>query len=233
MPSWRRKRSGGERQPLSSGTERRVLCYVTDRIGLGAPSGDAEAETARLSRLLARIRLAMESGVDWVQIREKDLSGRILIELTREAVAAAASRQARVIVNDRLDVAVAAGAGGVHFGHESLPVREVAHWRAREKSAKTALADFLIGASCHSIEEAQEAADNGADYIIFGPVFATPSKAKFGPPAGIERLGKVCAAIRIPVLAIGGINEANAGECFAAGAAGIAAIRMFQEPVEP
>jgi thiamine-phosphate pyrophosphorylase len=233
MRSWLRRRSGGGLWPLSNGTERRILCYITDRIGLGldfSGAAGAELEAARLARLLERIRWAIDGGVDWIQIREKDLGGAQLAELTRGAVAAlGAGRRGRVIVNDRLDVAVAAGAGGVHLGRESVPVREVFSLRANEKVAHAELADFLIGASCHNLEDARDAASDGADYLIFGPVFETPSKMKFGAPLGIERLGEVCAEIRIPVLAIGGIDLANAGKCFEAGAAGIAAIRLFQD----
>jgi thiamine-phosphate pyrophosphorylase len=229
MPSWLRRRSGGGRRPLSSATEPRILCYITDRMGLGADSGGAEPEAARLTWLSARIRMAIEAGVDWIQIREKDLSGKQVVELTRATVAAASGRRTRVIVNDRLDVAVAAGAGGVHLGRESLPVREVAAWRANEKTARADLTEFLIGASCHSLAEARAAAGDGADYIIFGPVFETPSKMQFGAPLGIEKLREACSEIRIRVLAIGGISMANAAQCFEAGAAGIAAIRVFQD----
>ena len=234
MRSWRRRRSGGGLCPLLNGTERRILCWVTDRLGLGGDLGGAageELEAARVARLLERIRWAIDAGVDWIQIREKDLGGGRLAELARGAVAAGRvkERGSRVIVNDRLDVAVAAGAGGVHLGRESLPVREVAAWRAKEKTARAGLADFLIGVSCHGLDEAREAALDGADYLIFGPVFETPSKMKFGAPLGIEKLRAACGEIRIPVLAIGGISLANAGRCFEAGAAGIAAIRLFQD----
>ena len=229
MPSWLRRRSGGGRRPLSSATEPRILCYITDRKGLGADSGSAEPETARVARLTARIRMAIEAGMGWIQIREKDLSGKELVELTRATVAAAAGSRTRVIVNDRLDVAVAVGAGGVHLGRESLPVREVVSWREKEKRARAGLADFWIGASCHSLPETRAAADDGADYVIFGPVFETPSKIRFGAPLGIERLREVCSELRIPVLAIGGVSMANAAKCFESGAAGIAAIRLFQD----
>jgi thiamine-phosphate pyrophosphorylase len=150
-----------------------------------------------------------------------------LIHLVQEAVAAASCTRAKIFVNDRLDVAIAARAAGVHLGTESLRVRAVAAWRESHPAASTS--NFLIGASCHSLEQAQSAELDGADYVIFGPVFETPSKASFGPPQGIERLHKVCAEIKIPVLAIGGVNPANASECTRAGAAGIAAIRMFQD----
>ena len=232
---------------MSSGTEPRILCYVTDRLGLARGAVPAD-ESVRVARLLAQIRMAIEAGVDWVQIREKDLAGRPLMDLTRQAlalalasaadattvakparIAPASQRRSRVIVNDRLDVAVAAEAGGVHLGGESLPVREAAGWRAKERGTRAELANFLIGASCHSVQSAQAAAAAGADYIIFGPVFDTPSKAKFGAPQGVERLREVCAAVQIPVLAIGGIDASNAAECFGAGASGVAAIRLFQE----
>lgn len=193
-----------------------MLCYVTDRVALGAAGGDA--------LIFAAIRRAIAAGVDWVQIREKDLPAPALQELTRAAVAAA-GRSARILVNDRLDVALAAGAAGVHLGSESVPVAEVARWR-RDGNAPRG---FLIGRSCHQLAEALDAERAGADYVFLGPVFATPSKVAYGAPQGITPLAETCRAVRIPVLAIGGISEENAVECFRAGAAGIAAIRLFQQ----
>jgi thiamine-phosphate pyrophosphorylase len=197
-----------------------ILCYVTGRKALGL-------ESNTFAQLLAMIRRAIEAGVDWIQVREKDLSGRELIHLVQEAVAAAAGTRTKILMNDRLDVVIAACAAGVHLGAESLPVRAVAAWRESHPAASTS--NFLIGASCHSLEQAQSAEQDGANYVIFGPVFETPSKANFGPPQGIGRLHEVCGHIKIAVLAIGGVNPANAAECIHAGAAGIAAIRMFQE----
>jgi len=181
--------------------------------------------------LLAVIRRAAAAGVDWIQIREKDLPTRPLHELTCAAVAAAASPRpgvTRVLVNDRLDVALAVGAAGVHLGRESLPVADVARWRSAGKAPE----GFLVGASCHSLTQAQESERDGADYVFFGPVFATPSKAAYGPPQGLERLAEVCRLARIPILAIGGITVENAGQCLDSGAAGIAAIRLFQEAAD-
>jgi len=174
------------------------------------------------------IRDAARAGVDWIQIREKDLSGSQLFELVRSALDAARGSGAKILVNDRLDVAVAAQANGVHLGEASLPVEAVTRWRRN-----IGLGDFLIGASCHSLSYAREAEEQGADYIHFGPVFATPSKSAFGPPQGIARLGEICSALKIPVIAVGGITVQNASECVDAGAAGVAAIRMFQEQQEP
>jgi thiamine-phosphate pyrophosphorylase len=177
------------------------------------------------------IGAALRAGLDWIQLREKHLQGRELVELTRAAVqeARAAGGQARIIVNDRLDVALAAAADGVHLGGSSLPMAEVRAWLERARARPQVAPEFLIGRSCHSLQEAQQAERDGASYIIFGPVYATPSKAQFGPPQGIQRLREVCGAVRIPVLAIGGITVENARACLQAGAAGIAAIRMFQE----
>jgi thiamine-phosphate pyrophosphorylase len=116
----------------------------------------------------------------------------------------------------------------VHLGEESVPVREVVSWcRSGNAPAK-----FLIGASCHSMDQAREAEDSGASYIFFGPVFDTPSKRTFGAPQGVARLHEVCRAVRLPVIAIGGVNEENGAECIRAGAAGIAAIRLFQEALD-
>jgi thiamine-phosphate pyrophosphorylase len=210
-----------------------IVCYVTERKSLDASGAAANA--------LVKIRAAIAAGVDWVQIREKDLPARELLELTRAAIRIAAehagarsargvepgvvSARARILVNDRLDVALAAGAGGVHLGSESISVREVARW-LREGNAPT---DFVVGVSCHSLEETRAAESAGASYAFFGPVFDSPAKRSFGPPQGIARLEEVCNSVKMPVLAIGGVNEENAAQCLRARAAGIAAIRLFQQ----
>ena len=200
-----------------------VFCYVTDRRALGS-------DPARLLEVISR---ALAAGVDWIQIREKgsadilnkceDLSGRALLALVESAVEAARNTATKVFVNDRLDVAAGAGAAGVHLGAESLPVREAVDWCRQHAPG------LRVGRSCHSLEEAQQAERDGAHYIFFGPVFSTPSKAQFGPPQGVEKLTGVCRSVRIPVMAIGGITLENTADCLRAGAAGIAAIRLFQE----
>ncbi|MGB6200444.1 MAG: thiamine phosphate synthase [Candidatus Acidiferrales bacterium] len=200
-------------------SSRPILCYVTDR--RGAPGATANSDSTSL--LSAVIERAIAAGVDWTQVREKDLDARPLENLVRTAVKINAGR-ARIFVNDRLDIALASDTDGVHLGENSLPAAGVAAWRAGAGRP-----NFTIGVSCHSPEAVRAAEDAGADYIFFGPIFATPSKASFGPAQGVERLRAACRGARIPVLAIGGITESNAVECLAAGAAGIAAIRMFQD----
>jgi thiamine-phosphate pyrophosphorylase len=203
---------------------RPIACYVTDRRSLApGPAGP-------LTNLVERIRLAIDSGADWIQIREKDLSGRELLRLASDAVSAAkqatTNRSApRVYLNDRLDVALAANASGVHLGGHSLRAPDVVGWCPRGHAPP----EFEVGVSCHTMDCAREAEQNGASYIFFGPLFDTPSKRAYGPPQGLDRLREICRAIRIPVIAIGGIHEANAVDCIRAGASGFAAIRLFQE----
>ena len=199
-----------------------IVCYVSDRKSLPVPG--------RQSDLLDKIRAAAAARVDWIQIREKDLPTSDLLELTREALRAvtSANSNTRILVNDRLDIALAAGASGLHLGSESVQAREVVNW-CRKGNAPPG---FLIGVSCHRLEEVQEAEIASADYMFFGPIFDTPSKRAFGTPQGIAELSAVARAVQIPVIAIGGIDEENAMECISAGAAGIAAIRLFQEPRE-
>jgi len=213
---------------------------VTDRRSL-AGAGSAES----LQTLLAKIAAAVAAGADWLQIREKDLPGKELSQLTQHALQRAASSalsttacgsvsstarsaRTRILVNDRLDVALATGAGGVHLGEKSLPpqeARRLANSLGRES-------DFLIGVSCHSLDGAREAEEAGADYLFFGPVFSTPSKAAYGAPQGLERLAEVCRVVSIPVLAIGGITVEDSSACLSAGASGIAAIRLFQDAAD-
>jgi thiamine-phosphate pyrophosphorylase len=214
-----------------------ILCYVTDRRSLAqrATGTLADALQTKIAQLLA-------AGVDWIQIREKDLPGGALSSLAGFALKAAsaqtgpinASNTPKILVNDRLDVALAMNAGGVHLGESSLPVAAAKKLiGAQTASAALNRAAFLAGASCHSLAAAGRAAEEGADYLIFGPVFSTPSKAGFGAPQGLAKLEEVCRGVSIPVLAIGGITLENAASCIAAGASGIAAIRLFQDAADP
>lgn len=224
-----------------------LLCYVTDRRSLVPTETSAARQSFDTQELLCeKIAAASAAEMDWIQIREKGLSGKECSLLTREAVRLAASSSpgdaartsvsskteaarepvsTRILVNDRLDVALAAQAGGVHLGEKSLPPEEA---RRLVKSLRNE-ESFLIGISCHSLEAAKAAERGGADYLFFGPVFATPSKAAYGAPQGLKRFAEVCHAVAIPVLAIGGITLENAADCLSAGASGIAAIRLFQD----
>lgn len=203
-----------------------LLCYVTDRHLLRS---HAPSEAVPTDDLLVPIVLAAAAGIDWIEIREKDLPTRKLLELTGQTIAVTqkeANANTHVVVNDRLDVAIAAGAAGVQLGGSSIPVAEAVRWCR----AGNAPPDFMVGASCHDVQEAIAAERAGGSYIFFGPVYETPAKMKFGAPQGVDKLAEVCRSVQIPVLAIGGINEENAEACLRAGAAGIAAIRLFQQP---
>lgn len=187
------------------------LCYITDRRSLaGKP-------------LIELVREAAAAGIDLIQVREKDLATRPLVDLVESAVAAARGTPTRIVVNDRLDVALALGAAGIHLGRQSIPAKA-----AREVVERLAWPDFLIGVSCHSLEEAREAESSGASYILLGPIFATPSKVEYGPPLGLEKLREVTARVRTPVLALGGITVERVRSCLEAGASGIAGIALFQ-----
>ncbi len=155
-----------------------------------------------------------------IQIREKDLSVRQLREFVCAALTVAKPHGARVLVNDRLDVALAAGADGVHLRTNSLPTEVVRRLIQR--------AEFLIGVSTHSLVEAQAAERGGADFIVCGPVFPTISKASYGAPLGLERFADISQRVKIPVLALGGITMTNYAEPLARGAAGLAAISLFK-----
>ncbi len=154
------------------------------------------------------------SGADMMQIREKDLPAVDLLRLASRT-ALAGSSAPDVFVNGRVDVALAAGAAGVHLPASGLPAGEVsAFWSER----------LRIGVSVHHVEEARDAESSGASFVAFGPVFDTPSKRRYGPPVGIAALEEVAAAVRIPVFAIGGINRSNIGQLRDVGIGGAAVI---------
>jgi thiamine-phosphate pyrophosphorylase len=174
-----------------------IRYYVTDR-----RRGDVIGSAAR----------AIRDGVDMIQLREKDLSARDLLEMVFRIRDLAAGSRTRILVNDRIDVALAAGIDGVHLPADGVPP-DMARPLVR-----------LLGVSTHSVEEAIAAERARADFIVFGPVFESPGKTA----VGLDRLAEVAAAVKVPVLAIGGMTLENSPEAMGAGAAGIAGIRLFQ-----
>ncbi|HEX7285610.1 MAG TPA: thiamine phosphate synthase [Candidatus Angelobacter sp.] len=198
-----------------------LLCYITARKQF---PGD-EAEQRR--RLLTKVAECAAAGVDYIQLREKDLPVRALEQLAGQAVAAIPpGSKTRLLVNSRIDVALACGAHGVH-----LPADNLAASEARAIWMRASRVVPVIGVSTHSAAEVLSAEAHGADFVLFGPVF---EKSGTLNPAGLEQLKAACqrppiAGSPMPMLALGGITLGNAQQCLQAGAAGIAAIRLFQE----
>jgi len=165
--------------------------------------------------LVAAVKDAVRAGVRFVQLREKDLGGRALLRLAVELRAVTGEYGAGLIINDRVDVVLASGADGVHLGRSSMSPGDA---RALLGIAR------LIGVSAHSVAEASDARDDGADFITFGPVYHTRSKAGYGPPVGLALLSEAARSVDIPVYGLGGIDAARVREVMGAGVAGVAAI---------
>ena len=206
-----------------------IFYYITDRRQF--PGTPAEQR----ARLLAKIAEATRAGVDLIQLREKDLPARDLESLAREAVTVVrenAGKRTQMLINSRVDVAIAAETDGVHLRADDIAASE-----ARVIFAKAGVSKPVIGVSCHSLSEVRLAESHGADFAVFGPVFE-----KSGAPGqGLATLQAVCGQVpargveaavpagKMPVLALGGVTQDNATACLEAGAAGVAAIRLFQE----
>ena len=179
------------------------LYLVTDRSALPATS------------LQDAVESCLAAGLKAVQLREKDMAVRDLLGLAHVLRDSTRRHGARLLINDRADVALAVGADGVQRAGTSLPV-----------SALRAIspAGFVIGASVHAVDEARAAESDGADFLLFGPVYATPSKRQYGPPQGLAALERVSSTVNTPVFAVGGVTPERVGEVTRAGAAGVAVI---------
>ena len=207
-----------------------LLYYITDRRALPGTEGQQRVAVLRC------IASAASAGIDYIQLREKDLSARELERLAREAVRVvrARSAQTKLLINGRADVALAAGADGVHLPGGELPPSEVrALWR------KASPQPVILGVSCHTIAEVRHAEAHGADFCVLAPIFEKVQTGASGIGPGILRAAcspggtvnhtEACHPGRFPVLALGGITLKNAKQCREAGAAGVAGIRLFQE----
>ena len=195
-----------------------LLYYITDRQQF---PGD---EPARRKRLLQKIAEAARGGVDYIQLREKDLSSRDLEALARDAMerVRASAGPTRLLINSRTDIALAAGADGVHLRSNDVSAEEVRKiWRAAGRSK-----DPMVAVSCHAAAEVEAAEKAGADFVVFGPVFGKKDSPEVSA-TGLHLL-PACRS-RIPVFALGGVTAENAAACREAGVKGVAGIRLFQE----
>jgi thiamine-phosphate pyrophosphorylase len=181
-----------------------IRCYITDRKSLSNGT------------LLDAIARNLRAGIEWIQIREKDLSTRDLYELVEAAMKLPNPTHSKILVNTQVDVALAAGAHGVHLPSGSPPPRRFVP------------GSLICGVSCHTAAEAVTAEAEGASYVLFGPVYSPLSKHSAAPPAGLEVLERITRAAKIPVLALGGITAERIPLCIEAGASGIAGISLFQ-----
>ncbi|HEX7229602.1 MAG TPA: thiamine phosphate synthase [Candidatus Binatia bacterium] len=188
------------------------LYLVTDRVHTGGRD------------LLWVLEQALEGGVKAIQLREKDLTGKELFILAEKTRRLCQRYEAVLLINDRVDVALAVDADGVQLGKTSLPLPDARLLLGTNR---------FIGASVHSLEEAQRAEIGGADFIVFGPVYFTPSKAAFGPPQGVPALKKIVEIARLPVYAIGGIKTENIPELRSAGVKRVALISAILEARQP
>jgi thiamine-phosphate pyrophosphorylase len=218
-----------------------LLYYITDRRQF---PGSAKEQSAAL---LAKISEAAGCGVDFIQLREKDLSARNLLQLASDALAAIRSAQhpetrnqkleTRLLINSRLDVALAAGADGVHLRSDDISASEARAIYAGTSHRPPATDYFFIAVSCHTPEEVRRAGSEGADMVVFAPVFEKAGHRGVGldqlraacSQTAVVRGPETSSTLHIPVLALGGVAFENASACVEAGAAGIAAIRLFQD----
>ena len=202
--------------PLEAKTP--LTCLVTG----GETTRETTPESEEFARTVALVAAAVAAGVSLIQLREKSLNARTLHALAARSASLARGSAARVLVNDRADIARAALCDGVHLAANSLDPSVV---------RRAFGPDFLVGVSTHSHAEARAARDAGADFVLFGPVFDTPSKRAYGPPLGLAALGAAARDLApFPVVAVGGVERENLPLVLDAGASGVAAIRIFSDP---
>ncbi len=208
-------------QPLQTQTPlgQSPLLYL---ITSGQTTSETTPETEAFRKILQLVQAAVHAKIDLVQLREKDLRASVLYELAANAAGVTKGSATRLLINDRADVAAAAGADGVHLTTTSI----------RADVVRSAFGgEFLIGVSTHSLAEAGLARRGGADFVVFGPVFDTAAKKQYGQAQGLNYLARVSAELApFPVLALGGLTTGNVADCVRAGARGVAAIRMFDDP---
>jgi len=204
------------RRVLRAAGDEPVFYYITDRRSLAVPNEAA---------LLRCVRKIIAWGVDFIQIREKDLPDNRLFELTRRVVEIARktpqSARCRILVNGRADIAITAGADGVHLTSSGLRISDIRRWIPK---------NFIVGASVHTTREIRAAA--GIDYMLMGHVFPTASKEGMGAALGVDFLRRTCAVSSVPILALGGITAARIAAVMQTGAVGVAGIGLFQNDDE-
>lgn len=185
--------------------------------------GEATAQNfpVKSVEILKLVETAAASKIDLIQIREKNISAKLVFELASKAVRITRHTSTKIFINDRADIAQATQADGVHLTSTSLPMKII-----RQNFPE----NFIVGVSAHSLDEAVRARDEGADFVTFSPIYKTPSKAQYGEPQGLEELRDVCRKLNpFPVIALGGIDETNFSPVLESGAAGFAAIRFLKE----
>uniref|UniRef100_Q01SR9 Thiamine-phosphate synthase n=1 Tax=Solibacter usitatus (strain Ellin6076) TaxID=234267 RepID=Q01SR9_SOLUE len=187
--------------------------YITDRRAAGG-----------VEPLLLHVERAARDGVERIQVREKDLCARDLCALVRRILGLARPHGTQVLVNSRVDVALAAGADGVHLAGSSI---------APKILRRILPSGFQIGVSTHCFADLRAAEAEGADFVVYGPVFPVVSKPGYAAHVGIDGLRRAVRAVTIPVIALGGVTQSNAAACIEAGVAGVAGISMFQNPLDP
>lgn len=192
-----------------------VTYYITARHQLDSLPGPGEREEG----LIRKVRAAFSAGVDYVQVREKDLPAGRVADLVETLAGLPEKRNCRLLVNERWDIAGSCGADGVHLPSDSSLLPLI---RARAGES------IILGVSCHGKEDVARAAGEGASYVLLGPIFETPSKPGV-KPLGLATLSEICRSFRVHIYALGGINARNAEDCIGAGAAGVAGIRLFQQ----